>query len=91
MAHRPTFIVEAQRSNGTKYVSCPVHQVTSWAVIRIDLITRKGVRREERSVIGRYSTKTQAQGHADANTKCYAPTPRSQVRKLGLRIVKDDS
>lgn len=84
---KTTFFVQAQRSNGHAYVPCPVQRATSWAVIREDVYTRGRVKHRTISVHSRHSTRTQAQGMADANNKSFAPTPRNLIRKLGLRIV----
>ena len=88
---RSTYTVQAQRSDGTRYIDCEVHRATNWAVIKLTNKTVKGRRYSTREVLGRYATRTQAQGMADANTKVTAPTPRHLIRKLGLRLVKESS
>lgn len=84
---RPQFTVQPQRSNGFAYIPCEIQRATSFAVIRSETFRRSGKTYTVSRVIGRYATKTQAQGMADANTKSTAPTPRHLVRKLGLRII----
>lgn len=88
---RPQFIVQAQRSDGTRYVDCEVHRATNWAVIKLTKKNVKGRTYTVREVLARFATKTQAQGLADANIARFVPTPRHLVRKLGVRIVKENS
>lgn len=88
---RPQFIVQAQRSDGTRYVDCEVHRATNWAVIKVIKKSVKGRKYFTREVLGRYATKTEAQGLADMNTKRFEPTPRHLIRKLGVRITKENA
>jgi len=83
-----TFIAQPQRSDGLAFIPCPQNCATSFAVIRVDKTTRLGKATTSMRVIGRYSTKTQAEGMAAANNKSFTPEPRHLVRKLGRRITK---
>lgn len=85
---RPTFTVQPQRSNGTSYVPCELHQATSFAVLRVEKFAQGGRVYKASRVIGRCTTRNQAIGLADANTKSTTPPARHTIRKLGLRIVQ---
>lgn len=84
---RPQFIVQPQRSDGRGYIPCELHQATSFALVRIEKLTRKGKAYTASRVLERFSTRNQAQLAADMNTKRFEPTPRNLVRKLGRRII----
>ncbi len=86
---KPNFVVQPQRSDGRGWVPCELHRATSFAVIRVETFVRKGRKYSASRVIGRYTTKSQAEGSAEANRKSFEPTPRGLVRKLGRRIVND--
>lgn len=81
------FIVQPQRSNGHCFEPCEIHRATSFAVVRVDKVVRAGKRVTISRVIGRYSTKTEANGMAEANRKSFARPPAHTVRKLGRRII----
>lgn len=84
---RPDFIVQPQRSDGRGWIPCEPHKATSFAVVRVEKLTRKGKPFTASRVIDRCNTKTQADGLAQANRQRFAPTPAHKVRKLGQRIV----
>lgn len=84
---KPNFTVQPQRSDGRGWVPCELHRATSFAVVRAETITRQGKKFTASRVIGRFSTKTLAEGFADTNRKAHEPTPRHLVRKLGRRII----
>ena len=84
---KPEFIVQPQRSDGRGWVPCELHQATSFAVIRVERLTRKGRKYTASRVISRHNTRNQAEGLAAANRKAFEPKPRHLVRKLGLRII----
>ena len=84
---KPSFLVQPQRSDGRGYIPCELHQATSFAVIRMEKLTRKGKAYTASRVIGRYPTRNQAQAMADCNVKATTPLARQLVRKLGQRII----
>lgn len=86
---KPTFEVQPQRSDGRGFMPCDPHRATSFAVIRVDKFTKSGRKFTAKRVIGRYNTKTQAEGAAEANRRSFEPTARHLVRKLGLRIISN--
>lgn len=82
---RPKFYTQPQRSNGAGYIPCELHQATSFAVIREEHLRRMGKLYRASRVIERFSTKTQADLHAEANNKRFEPLGGY---KLGRRIIK---
>ena len=85
---KPEFLIQPQRSDGRGWVPCELHRATSFAVVKKQSFTRQGKRYKASVVIGRCSTKFQAEGLAQANRKSCEPMPKHLVRKLGRRIVK---
>lgn len=91
MTSRPTFEVQAQRSDGRCYVNCETHRATSFAVIEIKKWSKTlsgGKRRNftARRVIARFPTMNKAKLEAAAMTRRYEPLG---LYKLGQRIVKE--
>ena len=82
-----TFEVQPQRSEGRGYVPCGVHQATSWALVKTERYTARGRKFVVLKVIGRYKTRTEAEGMKSANNQSH-----KKVRgyKLGRRIIKGD-
>jgi hypothetical protein len=88
---KPEFIVQPQRSDGRAYVPCEIHQATSFAVIRVEKFTKKGRKYTASRVLDRFSSKTRAEGLAEANRKATEPLARHLIRKLGRRILKPET
>jgi len=83
-----SFTSQPQRSDGRAYVPCEPHQATSWAVVKTEKFTSRGIKREVSRVITRCKTKTEADGMVQSNNRSFAPKPRSEVRQLGRRIIQ---
>lgn len=87
MATEPkrTYVVQPQRSNGKCYVDCEPHRATSWEVHC--LWTRKG--KQQRTHVGRWATKTQAEGSA-AHMRTAFSAPKVRSRKVIARSLTQE-
>ena len=83
---KPTFLVQPQRSNGRGFIPCEIGFATSFAVLRVEKFTRRGKPYKLSRVVGRFPTKTQADGEALSRNKSFEPLPRAYA--LGRKMLK---
>lgn len=85
---QPKFIVQPQRSDGRGYIPCEPHRATTFAVVKIQQVQKRGKLFTVNKVIDRCTNANLAEGLAEYNRRSYAPTAPHLIRQLGRRLIK---